>query len=359
MNLLNDHLPGFCRYLQVLEGLAEISVVSYRKKVEEFFAWMEGNDNAKPAPDIGRQDIAGYLEWCYYRGNVNQTRYTKLTALGKFFRYLKYENIIPEDITLGIPKPVIHNKRMQSFTKEEILSFFRAIDITKEKGLRDAVIFILGAFCGLRISEICKLQVGHIIDDGKTLDVDVPPEIAKKHHGRTVILWKAPALFIRQHIFVRLNQGAVAGSPFLITYKNQRPSTRALTSCAVDSLIKRYAEKAGIRKTKISCHVLRTTHANDLQHIKGYTLLAIMERLGISDLSTVGRYLIRRERIHKTYNSLHEYWIDFPKVWSTEDKGGNDDNSSNELFPAAYVEADFKKCKKTAGDGGNAIDREP
>lgn len=344
------HLQGFTRFLQVLEGLSEISVVSYRQKVEEFLAWMEGNDNVKPVTDISRQDIEGYLEWCYYKGNGNQTRYTKLTALGKYFRYLKYENIIPEDLTLEIPKPVIHNRRMQSFTKEDVLNFFRVIDITTEKGLRDVAVFILAAFCGLRVSEICKLQLRHIIDDGKTMDVDIPPEIAKKHHHRTVILWKAPAMFIRQYVLVRLNQGAKSESPLLVTYKYQRPSGRPLFSRAVDRLIKRYADKAGIRKTKISCHVLRATHANDLQHIRGYTLPAIMERMGWKDLSTAGRYLIRRERIHKTYNSLHEYWIDFPKVWSREDKRGKDDNSSNEQTHANAG---------SAGDGGNAIDRQP
>lgn len=346
----DTHLPGFTRYLQVLEGLAEISVVSYRKKVEELFAWMEGNDNVKPVGQITRQDIEGYLEWCYYKGNGNQTRYTKLTALGKFFRYLKYENIISEDITLEIPKPVIHNKRMQSFTKEDILNFFRVIDISTEKGLRDAVIFILAAFCGLRINEICQLRIGHIIDDGKALEVDIPPDIAKKHHGRTVILWKEPAMLIRQYVIVRLNHGARAESPLLVTYKNRRPSGRRLNARDVDSLIKRYAEKARIRKTKVSCHVLRATHANDLQHIEGYTLPAIMERMGWKDLSTAGRYLVRRERIHRTYRSLHKYWIDFPKVWSTEDKGGTDDHSSDEQSHANAGRA---------GDGGNAIDRNP
>jgi len=342
------YLPGFARYLQVLEGLSEISVVSYRKKVKELIAWMEGNDNVKPVGQITRQDIEGYLEWCYYKGNGNQTRYTKLTALGKFFRYLKYENIISEDVTLEIPKPVIHNKRMQSFTKEGILSFFRVIDITTSKGLRDTVIFILAAFCGLRINEICQLRIRDIIDDGKTLDVDIPPDIAKKHQWRTVSLWKAPAMFVRQYILVRLNHGARDESPLLVTYKNHRPSTRPMTACAVDRLIKRCAEKARIRKAKISCHVLRATHANDLQHIEGYTLPAIMERMGWKHLSTAGRYLVRRERIHRTYRSLHEYWIDFPKVWSTEDQAPLYDHSSDEQSNAGR-----------AGDGGNAIDREP
>ena len=48
---------------------------------------------------VTRQDIEAYLEHCFYRGNVNQTRFTKLIALQKYFRYLVYDGVIKEDIT--------------------------------------------------------------------------------------------------------------------------------------------------------------------------------------------------------------------------------------------------------------------
>lgn len=314
---MTDHLAGFARYLQVLEGLSPKSVEVYCSKVKEFFTWLDGSGNAKSksVEDITRQDIEQYLEWCFYRGNSNQTRHTKLTALGKFFRFMRYEKTIPEDITSEIPKPKIFTRRMQTFTKEEILNFFRAIDITAEKGIRDCCIFILAAFCGLRISEIYKLQLGDIIDDGKTLDIALPEDICKKHTSRTIYVWKAPAMFIRQYVLIRLSHGAKIFHPFLITYKNKKPSQKRMDAGAIDHVIKTYAVKAGIRKMKITCHMFRATHANDLQHIKGYTLPAIQERMGWKDLSTAGRYLIRRERVHKIYNSLHEYWIEFTKIW--------------------------------------------
>jgi hypothetical protein len=66
--------------------------------------------------------------------------------------------------------------------------------------------------------------------------------------------------------------------------------------------------------------MLRATHANDLQQVKGYqTMASVMERMGWSDLSTAGRYLIRRERVHRLYDSLHAYWIDFCSLWRKEE----------------------------------------
>jgi integrase/recombinase XerD len=325
-----NHLPGFTRYLQVLEGLSPKSVEVYCAKVKEFFAWLEGNDNVKPVEEITRHDIEHYLEWCFYRSNSNQTRHTKLTALGKFFRYLRYEKIIPDDITADIPKPKIFSRRMQTFTKEDILNLFRAIDITIEKGVRDCCIFILAAFCGLRISEIYKLRIGDIIDDGNNFDIAIPEDIGKKHSTRTIYLWKIPAVFIRSYITIRITQGAKVGDPFLVSYRFGRPSTRPLDAGALNAILKTYARRAGLRKSKITFHMFRATHANDLQHIEGYTLPSIQERLGWKDLSTAGRYLVRRERIYRTYRDLHKYWIEFRQIWAKQNtEGGGDVHSSN------------------------------
>lgn len=323
---MHNHLPGFTRYLQVLEGLSPISVDVYCAKVKEFIAWLEGNDNVKPAAEITRRDVELYLEWCYYKGNSNQTRHTKLTALGKFFRYLLYEKAIPADITAEIPKPKVFSRRMQTFTREEVLNFFRAIDITTEKGLRDCCIFILAAFCGLRISEIYRLRLGDLIEDEGSYDIAIPEDIGKKHHSRTIWLWKSPSAFIRAYITVRINHGAKINDTFFVSYRFRRASTRPLSSSSLNALLDTYAVRASIRKSKITWHMFRATHANDLQHVEGFVLPAIMERLGWKDLSTAGRYLVRRERIHKTYQSLYQYWLEFNKLWKGE---GNADNGKN------------------------------
>ncbi len=121
------------------------------------------------------------------------------------------------------------------------------------------------------------------------------------------------------------------GDPLLVSHKkNGQPrGNRRLTSAAVNRIVKRLAVRAGILKAAVSIHAFRATHACDLQRIHGYIPQAIMERLGIKNLSTLEHYLVRRERIHRTYRSLHEYWIEFPKCWSTKEEpnarlGGED-----------------------------------
>ena len=89
-------------------------------------------------------------------------------------------------------------------------------------------------------------------------------------------------------------------------------------TCDLDAL-KTLADRAGLRKAAVKTHMLRATHANDLQVIRGYGLPQILERMGWKHLSTAERYLVRRERIHRVYNNLHEYWIDFTKIWTKKE----------------------------------------
>ena len=319
-----NHLTGFERSLRVLEGLQASSVNAYCQKIKEFHTWLTGNDIPADPVGLTRKEIELYLEWCFYRGNSNQTRHTKLTALAKFFRYLKYEDIIREDVTANIPKPKITKRLMQAFSKDEILRLFSQIDHTTEKGIRDICILILAAFCGFRVSEIYNLNISDIIDDGKNIDFNV---IDSKHGGsRIIYIWKSPGAFIRQYYIIRIGQSAGIHDPFLVSYVWRTAKGRRLTAGAIEILIKKLALKAGIKRPAIKTHMLRSSHANDLQSIKGYTLPAIQERMGWKDLSTAGRYLVRRERIHRTYNSLYEYWTEFNHIWKNKER--NNANSS-------------------------------
>lgn len=319
-----EYIPGFQRSLRVLEGLTEATVVAYTRKINEFAAWLQGNGIPADIATLSRSDIEAYMEWCFYRSNVNITRLTKLTALSKFFRYLKYEGLITEDITLNIPRPRIRKKLMLTFTKDEIIRLFSQCDITKEKGIRNVCLLIFFVFCGLRMNEAITLDLNSIIDDGKDIDIYVK---GKQGHDRQVYIWKVPGIFLRQWYLIRLNHGAKGSDPFLVSCRGKQPKRR-LTAAPVDYFIKSIARKAGIRRAEVHTHMLRATHANDLQHIKGYTLPAIQERMGWLDLSTAGRYLVRRERIHRQYDSLHQYWSEFTKIWKPKE-GSADADSRN------------------------------
>ncbi len=315
-------------------GCDRSRVVLYRRLVQEFFAWLAGNDNLRPVDQLTRQDVEAYLEWCFYPvkgvrgGNSNQTRRTKLIALHRYARFLRRQGLIPvdRDFTKDIPKPKIKIKFIQTFTSKEHQAFFRAIDPTKEKGLRDAVIFILAGFCGLRAGEIAQLRLEHIQDDGKWIEVHISDDITKQGgHGSKgrppVGLWAHPSRDVRRYVSIRYSQGARPTDPLLVTYRNKRPGTRALHDSDLDYIVKYYAARAGIRRGKISLHMFRSTHLSDCRHVQGYDTLAIAQRAGHASIATTDRYMPSRSRlIGKPSPSLFAYYRWYEKIWDEEKK---------------------------------------
>ena len=328
------HLPGFERHMRVLRALSAESVKSYCKKVEEFNAWLEGNDNLKLAPDVTRQDVENYLEWCFYKGNKNNTRFTKLTALQNFFRYLVYNKIIEQDPTTEIPRPKASKKFVQKFTPEEVIKMFACLDVTTEKGLRDVVILIGFAFCGFRMDELITINLNALVDDGKRIDIMVRGKQRDGSLSRSVDLWVEPSAYIRAYMLTRLSQGAKGKDALLISYmKGGKPKGKPLTAKAVDDLIKKICHTAGLRKPEIHAHMFRAGHINDLRHIKGYDSWAIAERVGHMNTSTTDGYVAKRERIHKQYNSLREYWNSkgFNKLWKEIKTDANNGGNSQSI----------------------------
>ena len=332
-NQTDKHIQGFSRHLLVLQALSGMTIQSYQAKISDFFAWYEKKSpdagaNNNSLLEISRKDIEAYLEYCFYKGNGNQTRFTKLIALKKYFRYLVYEGVMKEDITALIPSPKLSRKFVQKFSKEDVLAFFRVVNVATEKGIRDAVILILAAFCGLRVSEITSLNLNDIIDDGKSLDINV---IDSKHNSnRVVYLWKAPSLFVRQWFSVRLSQNAKAGGPFLVSYRKSdkvKGTSNRLTSVSVNKLVKKCADMANMRKPRVHAHMFRATHASDLRSIEGYDIPAIAERLGHKHISSTDRYFPSRGRIHRKYRSLAAYWQEFTNLWKNQFTAEDAENS--------------------------------
>lgn len=314
---IKNHLDKFEEHLFLLKDLQLESITVYRAHVKKFFAWYAGNvkDDVSLA-EITRKDIEDFLKYCLRRGNGNQTRSTKLTALQRYFRYLKYAGVIPADPTADILRPSPRNDLLHKFTREDILRLFSVIDITREKGLRDATFLILGAFAGLRANEMTRLNVEAVSDDGKYLTVVK----STKGVNRTVRIWSAPSIIVRKLLAARLAQGARKADPLLTSYwENGQPrGNRRLTASMLDALIKALANRAEIKHPAITTHMLRVAHVFDLQHVKGFDTPQIMRRLGWRTLYSVPQYFDHFEDISQEYRSLDEYWLDFIKIWITK-----------------------------------------
>ena len=130
-------------------------------------------------------------------------------------------------------------------------------------------------------------------------------------------LWKVPSDILRIWYSIRLSHRAKNTDPLFVSYhRGSHLKGRRLTHSVIDTMLKAHAAAAGLRKPKISMHMLRATHASDLRHVLGYDTSAIGQRLGHKSTQTTDRYMPSRERIHRIYPSLAAYWEEFTALWN-------------------------------------------
>lgn len=314
---MNELLDGFKRHLDILRGLEAGTGVAYCKIVKDFLVWVKKDKIAH----IQRKDVENYLEHLFHQSNSNASRYKKLLAIRRFYCFLTYEAFVAVNIVDAIPNPKLRKTPQQLFTKKEILKLFACLDLSTEKGLRDCVVLILGAFCGLRIGEITRLDVGDLTNDEKFLWINVGNKnfSPKKDSFRAINLWKAPAEYVQKWLVLRLGQGAEINNPLLVSVRRGgHPTCERLTSAGVDKLIKKIAQDANIKKPSVTMHMLRTSFASNLRYIRGHDVFRIASLMGHRYISSTDAYIPDRGRISHQYPSLAAYWREFNHLW--EDK---------------------------------------
>ncbi len=312
--MINIDLKLVEKHMMDLRRLTAASCKRYLACIAEFVDYRRQNAQDGDMSKITGQDITDYLAWCASRGNGNQRRRFKLSALQAFFFVLTHVGIIASDPTADIRRPKPNNDLTHFFTRGEILKMFTGFHVSIEKDIRDAVFLIMGAMAGLRVSEITGFNIDHAADDGKCIVLRI---VNTRDGGdRSVSLWQDPSSVVRMLLRARLAQVAGKGDPLLTSYrKDGRPrGNRRLTHVACERLLKNLANHAGIRKPVITPTALRTTHIRDLQQIVGYDTPEIKKRLGWVQLNSAARYFELGNKVRRRYIGLREYWADFKSV---------------------------------------------
>lgn len=165
--------------------------------------------------------------------------------------------------------------------------------------LRNYLLLLIGFNCGLRVSDLVKLQIGHFIDKGgeyrdkveilekKTINT------RQKKDTRTIYINNA----IREGIelFKEFNPTYTRDTYIFSNHQKQNPDgIEYITRQNVDLIIKQTADKIGIDKTGMSTHTLRKTYAyhtlqtvgNDDRGVK-----VLQKILGHSNIESTNYYL--------------------------------------------------------------------
>ncbi len=272
-------LKKFTDYLMLEQGLSANTRDAYRHDVDKLLDFFhdEGVDFLHATLDDFHR-----FAFALYDVGIAQTSIGRiLSGVRSFYRFLLLEGYIEDDPTELLESPKRPQRLPTVLTLDEVDRIEDAIDLSLPQGQRDRAIIEMLYSCGLRVSELCGLQLSDLyLDEGfirvtgkgsKQRLVPISPRAIKELN-----LWFAS----RCHIDIR------RGEEDYVFVSQQRG--KHLSRITVFHNLRDYARLAGIDKT-ISPHTLRHTFATHLLE-GGANLRAIQAMLGHESLATTQIY---------------------------------------------------------------------
>jgi site-specific recombinase XerD len=225
----------------------------------------------------------------------SKTQNYHLIALRSFLKYLAkrdIESLSPEKIDLS--KNV--RKQVSFLTSEEVERLLEAVGASSVTDLRDRAILELLFSGGLRVSELCNLDRGHINLNRREFMVR-----GKGQKDRPIFISPEAAEALGEYLKHRHDDE----KPLFIAYSaNTGGAITRLTSRSIQRMVSKYALKAGITK-HVSPHTLRHSFATDLL-MNGADLRSVQAMLGHADISTTQVYThVTDQHLKEVHDKFH------------------------------------------------------
>ncbi|TDN82350.1 integrase/recombinase XerD [Salegentibacter sp. 24] len=289
-------LQDYCNYLRIERGLSENSIISYRLDVAKLINFLDVKNHIVSPTHISEEILQQFIYEVAKEVNArSQSRI--ISGLRGFFNYLVFEDYRKDNPLDLIESPKIGRKLPDTISTEEIDLLIATIDLSKAEGERNRAILEMLYGCGLRVSELTELKISDLFFQEGFIKVT-----GKGNKQRFVPVSDYTKKFINIYKDqVRIHQKINKESSDTL-FLNRRGNK--LTRAMIFTIIKRLAEKAGIKK-KISPHTFRHSFATHLLE-NGADLRAIQQMLGHESITTTEVYMhVDRKHLREIMEQFH------------------------------------------------------
>ncbi len=288
-----QHLEEWLDTLLAERGLSAHTVASYGHDLKNFLMFLE-ESGQEQVREFQEQELFYYLAWLRGRGQAGRTLARHLSSLRGFFAHLVDSGILKKNSAKLLESPKLPSLLPEFLSQEDVQKLLQKPALNERSGQRDRCILELLYASGLRVSELCQLQLKDIDSQRRILRIfgkGAKERFVPMHEKAMQILdgyiseWRK--LFNPKEDFVFINR-----------------SGRGLTRQYIWKLVKKYAELAQIRQ-EISPHTFRHSFATHLLE-GGADLRSVQLLLGHSDISATEIYthiqMRRLQDIHQRYH---------------------------------------------------------
>lgn len=298
-------LCEFLSYHETIKAHSKRTVDEYYLDLRNFFRYLKQQRdptlrdkelNEISIADVGLDfvqsvtltDIYGYMTYLSRDRVLHQnssssgfglnaaSRARKIATIRSFYNYLTNKvHLVKENPVKDLDTPKLKKSLPKYLTLDESMQLLGAVDgMNKE---RDYCILTLFLNCGLRISELCGLNISDIQDDALRV-------LGKGNKVRIVYLNEACKAAIAEYLAQRRPIVGRDKNALFLSSRDER-----ISRSTVHALVKKHLSMAGIDSTQYSSHKLRHTAAT-LMLQNGVDVKAVQEVLGHDHLNTTEIY---------------------------------------------------------------------
>lgn len=274
-------LSLFEAHLGLERGLSRNTLDAYVRDAAKLLDYI-GTEGIAPA-DISLDTLRAFAADLFDLGVAATTQARIISGVRAFCRWLRDEKIVEADPSALLESPSTTRHLPDTLTVRDIDAMEAAIDLSKPEGQRNRAIIETLYSCGLRVSELCSLEINRLFLDEGYLMV-----IGKGNKERLVPIAPSAVAEIRAYMAEgRTMVPRVKSGDEGILFLNRRGGR--LSRVMVFYIIRDAAAAAGITKS-ISPHTLRHSFASHLLE-GGANLRAIQQMLGHESIATTEIYI--------------------------------------------------------------------
>ena len=275
---------------------------AYGRDVRAFLDFLAARGKTTPGALV-RADVADHVGALRAKGRKASTRARAFVAVREFLAFLASTHATAHDLSEGLEAPKKNLVLPRVLDEATTLKILQAADGVAPRDLRDRAMLEFLYGCGLRVSELCGLELQDVIADAGVVRCR-----GKGSKDRIVPVGVPAAKALMRYLesaretFARGN----AAERRIFLTRLGRPFTRM----GVFKMLRERATAAGVDAKAVSPHVLRHCFATDLL-AHGADIRAIQEMLGHASIATTQVYThVDRARlgtVHRTYHPRAEF----------------------------------------------------
>ena len=290
---LSAHIQCYLDSCRMEKGLSVNSILAMSLDLNGLAAYSKDQKlNCAPL----EEDLRKYIDILYQKGLSSRSVARHLSSLRGFYSHLITKGAVTADPTEFLTTPKQWKAIPKFLNSEDIDKLLKAADLDDPLGLRNRAMLELLYATGLRVSELCSLEVSDL-----NLDMGVLRVTGKGNKQRLVPVGRQALAFINR--FLESARPAILkrrASRYLFVTGRGTRMTRQMFWIALRDL----GKKAGIFHG-LTPHVLRHSFATHLLE-NGADLRSVQTMLGHVDIGTTEIYThVMRGRLRRVVDEHH------------------------------------------------------